>query len=200
MADDSQTMAGPLFTVITPTINRSTLVDTLDSVPDWVEHIIVGDGVMPEFDREKYPGKIAIQTPQRLNNLGHSPRMFAWFYATGKYIIYMDDDDVFLPNAFDVLKTEILNDSDYDFYIFPAMRLGKLFYSRTLNYGQIVSNQYAHRRYSVDGQPIIFGDGRADKGHGCDGYWMQHVVADRYLVKFLSTEALVNVRAIGNGQ
>lgn len=86
----------PLFTVITPTINRSELEKarrSLDSQSyrSW-QYVVVHDGGKLHED-ERHPQRLIIATGARSNDFGNTPRNIAWMHALGTYLIYLDDDN-----------------------------------------------------------------------------------------------------------
>ena len=87
------------LTVIVPTQGRASLEQTLDSIPSWVEVIVVADG-------EEAWGKVSkICKYVRLyqtgpSAIGHPQRMFGMKKARGEWLAFMDDDDVYTPDAF----------------------------------------------------------------------------------------------------
>lgn len=91
------------LTVIVPTKGRSSLRDTLDSIPSWVEVIVVADGeeVEAQIAQEcKYV--TLLQTGP--SAVGHPQRTFGMQQAHGEWLAFMDDDDVYTPEAFDSFR------------------------------------------------------------------------------------------------
>ena len=87
------------YTVITPTILRSTLAracNSLDSqtCKDW-EHLVIVDGDMTGEVLEKiaHPQRTILRCEQSHKNSGNTCRHDAYKFATGDYLYYMDDDD-----------------------------------------------------------------------------------------------------------
>lgn len=104
MKDDS-------ISVIIPTIGRLSLAATLDSmihqIDDDDQVIVVGDGPQPvaRSIAGAYDGKVKyLETPERANDFGATPRNFGIDVADRPYLAFMDDDDVYLPGAFGSIK------------------------------------------------------------------------------------------------
>lgn len=103
----------PFFSVIIPTYNRSTLLcRAIDSVvsqtfPDW-EIIIVDDGSTDDTKQkiEGYQLKNLVYIYQE-NKERSAARNRGIEEAKGQYICFLDDDDVFLANHFEVLHSAI---------------------------------------------------------------------------------------------
>jgi hypothetical protein len=106
----------PTICVITPTIGRPTLRQTLESgAADlgpgdlW---IVLGDGPQPEaleickkIDFNCKPAFLESVAP--LGDYGNSLRDQAMSIATQDYFIFLDDDDIFVPGAISIIKREI---------------------------------------------------------------------------------------------
>ena len=99
------------LTVITPTIGRRSLLDTLLSVavqlePDD-EHIVIGDSVQPEAEAMcKSFGAIYRDGPVS-HNYGNTQRDVAAAIAAGEYLMYCDDDDVLTPDALALVREAV---------------------------------------------------------------------------------------------
>jgi hypothetical protein len=129
----------PFFTIITPTILRPSLqkmCETLDAQRfyDW-QHLIYLDRKVATDDQRtillsiEHPQREVIPCDKEYCNFGNTPRNLAWNFATGKYLLYIDDDNFLMhDDAFSDLATEI-SDSDYpDWGIFPMWRHGRPFF------------------------------------------------------------------------
>lgn len=102
------------LSVIVPTIGRPSLKDTLGSIaPQLVaddEVLVVSDGDQPDagdivahFD-DRF---IFMEAPGPSGDWGATPRNHALDRAKGSHLIFMDDDDVFLPTAFKAFRRAI---------------------------------------------------------------------------------------------
>jgi glycosyltransferase involved in cell wall biosynthesis len=142
------------FTIITPTILRPTLADTCQSVDrqnydNW-QHIVVVDIPAHEILPEQQSLIESIQHPNRLihfcetahKNFGNNCRHQAFAYVTGDYLLYMDDDDVYIGEAFEVLNREI---TDEVWGVFPVERFGQIFFNIPPAICHTTSNQFFYR-------------------------------------------------------
>lgn len=105
----------PSICVITPTIGRSTLRQALESGAAELDindlWIISGDGPQPEaleICKKALEGQFAfVETGIALGDYGNPLRDQAISIATQDYFIFLDDDDIFAPNAIQIIKREI---------------------------------------------------------------------------------------------
>jgi glycosyltransferase involved in cell wall biosynthesis len=124
------------FTVITPTILRPTLVDTCKSIDAqaysrW-QHIVVVDIPPSEILPDQQKLLEAVRHPNRLirccetshKNFGNTCRNLAFNDVSGDYLLYLDDDDVYLGEVFQILNGRI---SDEVWGVFPIERFGATF-------------------------------------------------------------------------
>jgi glycosyltransferase involved in cell wall biosynthesis len=103
----------PRFTVVVPTRGRETLRGTLRSIkkaggssPD-VEVLVVADGPQPStariFEREALPTwRYFEHGPTQ--SWGNAQRTFGIEHSRGEWLLFMDDDDVYRPGAFDAIR------------------------------------------------------------------------------------------------
>jgi len=104
----------PTFSIITPTQGRVTLTRMLESLEPagagpHDELVVVIDGDYPEaleiLKSVVLPCSLMCQLSFRsARDLGASPRNHGMEIATKDYITYMDDDNIFVPGAFDILR------------------------------------------------------------------------------------------------
>ena len=166
-----------LFTIITPTIGRESLLKTCESVDAQTftdyQHLVCYDG--PKCDLEILkkvvrPGrKILFTGMPRLNDYGHSLRYLAWDVAD-KYLMYLDDDDYYDPECLEILVK--MMDPNVDFIFFPVMWHGNPCMFEPPRTGYTVSCQYCHKKVGADGSPIRFRPG----GFGTDGHWLDDML------------------------
>lgn len=99
--------------IITPTISRPTLRRALTSArltPDD-EWLVIGDGPQPEA--EKVCKGLAILPYLRYvegkptGNRGNEQRDFGMMLAAADYLLFLDDDDVFVSGAIDVVRRHL---------------------------------------------------------------------------------------------
>ncbi len=124
------------FTIITPTILRASLVEACASIdlqryPHW-QHLVVVDAPEHDLSAEQSALLDKIKHPQRQiyycavshQNYGNTCRSEMFRYVRGDYVLYLDDDDVYLGEVFQTLNQEI---SDEVWGVFPIERFGELF-------------------------------------------------------------------------
>lgn len=119
------------FSIITPSLNRESLKRCCESVDSQTyrnfEHIIGYDG--PPSGRAYFIGEnrrwfIFRETRKWGNFQRHS----AWKYATGDYIIYLDDDNFFShPDALKDMFERLMVFHLEGWALFPILRHGSVF-------------------------------------------------------------------------
>jgi len=189
-----------MFSIITPTIGRSTLLKTCESIndqtcKDW-EHLVIFDGPEQEvevFKKIEHPQRRIIFSGKNFGDYGHSIRFFAWELALYPYLMYIDDDDYYHTRCLEVLKSNLNPDANFTF--FPCRRFGEKFLHIPPGNGVTVSCQYVHKKLDHNGCPIRFPPG----GHGQDSRWIQKMVT-AYSYQVVDPECpMVYVDVIGNG-
>jgi glycosyltransferase involved in cell wall biosynthesis len=106
----------PKVSVVVTTHNlASYLPDALDSVraqtmTDW-ECVIVDDWSTDSTPNvvKRYPEMRYLRTPSNLKLSG--ARNYGWQHANGRYILFLDADDMLTPNALDLLSTTLDQDT-----------------------------------------------------------------------------------------
>lgn len=86
----SPKLRGIALSVILPTIGRSTLTRSIESI---THQLASGDQLIIKHDNS--------------GDFGATPRIQAIQEASGDYLLFMDDDDVFTPNAFETIRREV---------------------------------------------------------------------------------------------
>jgi glycosyltransferase involved in cell wall biosynthesis len=192
------------LSIITPTIGRTTLARTCKAIDeqgyeDW-EHIIIYDGLSSDqqfgqlIAQYANAKRVVTATESRCNDFGHTPRQIAWDYVAGEYIGYIDDDDYYLPGAFERIA-EKLAMAQPDLLIFPADRMGQRFMNIPPGHARTVSCQYFHKKIAKNGEPIRFSGGQ----YGHDGEWIEEVIA-KHGFSWVDGPELVYVSQIGEGR
>lgn len=105
------TTSPPSLSIIVPTIGRPSLLTTIQSIDvqlgPFDEVIVISDGPSGEARRmvtaagRKY---IYLETSGRMWDFGGTPRNIGIARARGKYLAFMDDDDIYLPGALDAIR------------------------------------------------------------------------------------------------
>jgi glycosyltransferase involved in cell wall biosynthesis len=160
------------FSVITASILRRTLVDTCKSVENqayrnW-EHIVIVDipshEVTPEqhklLDSLQHSQRTILYCKRRHKNYGNTCRNEAFDLVTGDYLLYLDDDDVYIGEVFKTLNEQI---RDEVWGVFPIERLGELLLLIPPGLCRTCSNQFYYKPlypypatddYEADGQLV----------------------------------------------
>lgn len=97
------------LTIIIPTIGRDTLPRTLDSIPDGVEVVVVADGD-DAFDKAESlvaDRDVLLVRTEQTNTVGHHQRAYGMTLATGEWLAFMDDDDVYTPDGVETILGEL---------------------------------------------------------------------------------------------
>lgn len=194
--------------MITPTIFRPQLEITCQSIDKQlcdcleIEHIIIHDGPkQPEFEElEKAfnsDHRKIYYTKERYGKYGDGPRKEAWQYATGDYILYIDDDDWYINNTFKVIQDHLeLTDNKPIWGVFPAQRMGETFFNLPPAASMTVSCQHFHMRIDPDGNPITWVDG----DYGVDGEWLEGMKQKYPDYMVIEGKPLVRVDYISRGE
>ena len=118
-------MSRPLFTVVIPTVGRPSLPQTLASiVRDYAEIIVVADMHGP---LQSNVARAAGQYGARYLEVdaGHhdagSPQLHVGFaLAEGRYILNCGDDDVYEPEAFDLMADVVRGKDEHEPVMFKV--------------------------------------------------------------------------------
>lgn len=106
----------PKLSVIVPTLGASTMARLLDSIRG--QRLIAGDEIIIVVDNADDESKGTINYrepfgPAQLLRFDHTPGYHAFGHpqinrgmevATGDYLVFNDDDDIFTPGAFDTIR------------------------------------------------------------------------------------------------
>jgi glycosyltransferase involved in cell wall biosynthesis len=165
----------PKFSIVTPTIMRITADRTMASVDAQTssdyEHIVVIDGAEPAelsahaAERWASPRRKFIRCGARHNDCGATCRNIAAHQATGDYILYLDDDDYYVPDAIETLVRLVGDRGPEAMGVFPITMGGvrwlvlppgecrtatcQIYHRRLIN-GEVVAMPVNQRRYSED--------------------------------------------------
>ena len=124
------------FSVITPTLQRNSLIRCCESVhaqthTGW-EHIVVVDGGPLRADLLNSiagPKRTVICLGESRRNFGNTPRHIGWKLVEGDYSIYLDDDNYFAHDEALADIARSLDEARPDLAVFPILRFGDRFFS-----------------------------------------------------------------------
>lgn len=128
-------MSKPFFSIVTPTLERPSLVRCCESVntqsyASW-EHIVAVDAEFVNEDlhsRIDHPQRYVFACGQRFGHFGNHARWLAWEHARGRYLVMLDDDNyLYHPDALSDIADCLASDSYPDWAIFPIHRHGSVF-------------------------------------------------------------------------
>ncbi len=92
-------------TCIVPTVGRETLQAALDSCADADEVLVVVDRAKAgDWQPERLAANVRVLEVPQCDRGGHSSRNHAMPYATSTHLCFLDDDDVYLPGAIDLMR------------------------------------------------------------------------------------------------
>ena len=124
------------FSIITPTLQRESLKKCCESVnsqtyKDW-EHIVMVDADAFNVDLIKplcRPDRMILKCDHPHRNFGNTCRHNAWAYATGDYVLYLDDDNWLADNEILAGIAVLLSTCTDPWFLFPILRHGQVFYT-----------------------------------------------------------------------
>lgn len=192
-------MKPPKFSIITPTILRATADRTMASVDaqtsDDYEHIVIVDGLYPQsaIVHARWKSKLRrfIGLATRYNDCGATPRNIGVQEARGEFIVYLDDDDYYVPDAIETLGCLVGAGSfaGEDFGIFPILMGGARWLQLPPGRCRTASCQIYHRRVIGDEVIAMPPD---QKVYSDESAWMG-VLAERFGYRVLDCHELVIV-------
>ena len=160
------------FSVITPTILRPSLIETCESIDRqsyhrW-QHIVmvdipiadIPDEKLTLIDRIKHPNRLIRYCEVAHKNVGNTCKSRAFKYVCGDYLLYLDDDDSYLGEVFEILNGQI---KDEVWGVFPIERFGEIFFNFPPRMCHTCSNQFFYKplyphpdndNYCADGELI----------------------------------------------
>lgn len=126
----------PLFSIITPTVQRDSLIKCCESVDeqtirDRVQHIVMVDCEQWNLSliaKIQHPLRIIVKCDHPHKNGGNTCRHNAWEFSSSVWVYHLDDDN-FLASP--VVLEEISNaikGIEEQWAIFPIARHGSVFY------------------------------------------------------------------------
>ena len=127
----------PFFSIITPTLQRESLGACCASVDaqsfSYWEHIIVADSsqenfVLGDWHQLRDQRRLLMRSPRVTRQWGNFQRHLAWEWATGEYLIYLDDDNVMAhPQALMDIYEALKYDNFPRWALFPIQRHSSFF-------------------------------------------------------------------------
>ena len=100
-----------MFSVVIPTIGRPTLPQTLASIPDGVEVIVVADTHEMDVDTlanvKAYSGGKCLELDAGRHDVGSPQIAYGSLHASGLWLLNCGDDDVYEPGAFNAMSRAI---------------------------------------------------------------------------------------------
>lgn len=194
-----------MFTIITPTIGRDTLLRTCESVnkqtcEEW-EHLVVFDG--PEtnleiFSKIEHPQRRIIFSGTKFGNYGHPLKFFAYDLASNDYLMYIDDDDWYNRICLELIKKSI--DPDCPFIFFYALWRGNMLLHIPPKRKATLSCQYCHRKLDGQGNQIRFPPWLSGGGYAQDGQWIESMAKAYSYIVIEDEIPLVFVDQVNRGQ
>ncbi len=130
----------PRYSIVTPTIQRQSLIACCQSVDsqsctDW-QHVCVVDCEQWNLSlmaKISHPQRIITKCGHRHNDFGHSCTRNAYHMLTGDYVHRLDDDNILAhPHVLEQMKVVTA-----DWALFPIERLGERFFCDPPQYGHV---------------------------------------------------------------
>lgn len=99
-------VTGPTVTVVVPTLGRSSLARSLRSCSEADEIIVIADetGDVEHARAASAPFTRRFFTAPHGLGQGYAQREIGMLYATSTHLAFLDDDDIFLPDALDTMR------------------------------------------------------------------------------------------------
>jgi len=186
------------FAIITPTLQRDSLVRCVDSIDrqthkDW-EHIVGIDDQKIDYSlmgRCCSDKRIWISMGQRCGNYGNHARHEAWKYVSADWILYVDDDNFLADDRILEDMATILEGVEEQWAIFPIHRHGRPFFYDPPGCCYVDSANMVVRR-EIGRWPDI--EAREADGYLCD------VLKDKYPYKaFPNFRPIIVMEKSSNG-
>lgn len=151
------------FNIITPTVLRPSLIRLCESINNqtytkW-KHIVLIDYLNPQNisilkDLTHENRKLILYNPLKKSGYPASEvRVYGYNfldcgycdYFDPQYTLYIDDDDYYIEEAFELLYNFILENNFPNWGLFPAKRLGQKFYfPHDIRLGRVMGTQLYH--------------------------------------------------------
>lgn len=135
------------LSIIVPTIGRPSLINALDSIQSQLrpgdEVLVVSDGLRPNIPdiANFFDGRFRfMESPGPASDWGATPRNYGIERAANSHLAFMDDDDVYLPGAFDAFR-QAITQAPAQPHLFRISREGKVIWEYQVVRGANVSTQ-----------------------------------------------------------
>jgi len=194
-------MSRPFFSIITPTLQRESLLLTCESVnqqtyKDW-QHIVVVDCETLDLDlieKIKHPQRVIAQCPVPHKNGGNTCRHNGWTLAKGEYVQYLDDDNYLADEeVLEAIHNALLWKGFPLVAFFPILRLGSIFFP-----------DGAPRLCHVDTANLIVakevGQWPDIPDYTSDGIFIEHLVHAHPYASFESFNPIIVMPVISGGK
>lgn len=194
-------MTEPFFSIITPTLQRESLITCCNSVRaqsfDSWEMLIQCDsqkGDMGLWDRIPLSEGIYLHVcGMRHHNFGNTCRHLAWKWASGKYVIHLDDDNFLADTASMQRIHDALSGSSFPKVgIFPIVRHGWYFFNDPPGLCRTDTANFVLER-SIAQWPD-----RPE--YTLDGIFIEQLVAEHGYVAFPNVPPIINVPVSSRGE
>lgn len=176
------------LTVITPTVGRDSLRDTLASIAPQLrkgdEHLVIGDGSQPDAAAICAEFVVSYHDGPSSRTYGTLQRDYGIDIAKGEYVAFCDDDDVFTPDALDTIRAAIAEHPNTPLLFRMATPYyGVLWADKAVREGNVGTPMIVTPRYDDlplwhDGGPSYTADHRFIKrvtdAHGVE--WREEVI------------------------
>lgn len=170
------------ISIIIPTLGRSTLKRTLDSIVSQLsksdEVIVVSDGPSEAAKKicQAFPDKIRYFEEGPTRKWGHAQRNLGMKNAGGTHLAFMDDDDVYFPNALASMRKGALENPDRPI-IFKSWICEVLFWKQKKIDVSNVSTQMFFIPNVPERLALWRPDTSRESGRGGDSVFMRDTVA-----------------------
>lgn len=192
-------MDSPVITIITPTIQRQSLLDTCRSVDNqgfigW-RHILVVDRLNRDEEllaKIVHPQRVIFFCPQEHRNGGNTCRASVYDSATGDYVYYLDDDVYFVDDmVLEDMVTALYTAENPDWALFPINYLGNYFFHDPPALSFVDTANVIVKREFARWPDIEI--------HESDWVYIQNLLATRPYKSFPEFRPIVNYRKMGSG-
>ena len=133
---ETESRMNPLISIITPTVERESLVECCESVnaqsfTSW-EHIVYVDKETVNqslMDRIAHPQRYIFCCGKSYRNGGNTPRHLAWKEATADFVYYLDCDNTLAsPHTLQQIAKQLEKCPDAQWTLWPIFRHGSVFF------------------------------------------------------------------------